>query len=324
MFISRIASFFMVILYTLTSAFSVIPRTFWFGDSQYTVEDSQSILLDAALISDTHSDSDYFHDRSKLLRRAVCGVSQTDRIPDALIIAGDISNASDSREYRRLQGTIRTFNKVETILPAAGNHDVRARDTYEEAMGYFCDFASFCGIETDKPYYSTTVNGYYFIILGSEDQTSIEAYISDEQLDWFENQLTEALKTEKPFFIICHQAMYNSNNVVFNPEAEKNWGIGAQSERVEEIVRKYVPSYDYPVFFISGHLHHNFDEYTVDDDFCDNLWCVTLPSVTKTDNGGLGMAMEVYSDRVLLRARNYITMEWIEDYQYSVPVESAA
>lgn len=322
MFITKITSFFLAIVYTITAAFSFIPRAFWYGREEYTVEDSENILLDVALISDAHSDSSYFHDRSKLLRKAMCGISKTDRMPDALVIAGDISNATDPKEYRRLEGAMRTFNRIETVIPAAGNHDVRASDTYGEAQQYFCDFAEFCGIETDKTYYSTQVNGYSFIVLGSEAQLSIEAEISDAQIEWFEEQLTEAMKTEKPIFIISHQALYNSNNVYYYPENEKNWGLGEQSDEIETIIRKYVPDYGYPVFFISGHLHRSFNEFTVDTDFCENLCCVTLPSITKTEDGGLGMAMEVYSDRVLFRARNYITMDWIENHQYTIPISA--
>lgn len=313
----------MAILYALTGAFSFIPRSIWYGKDEYTVEDSEQILLDVAFISDTHSNSAYFHDRSKLLRKAVCGVSQTDRIPDAMVIAGDVSNASDPKEYSMLEWTMRTFNKVETVLPAAGNHDVRACDTYEEAAGYFCDFAKFCGVETDTTYYSASVNGYSFIILGSEDMLSIEAYISDTQLEWLDAQMAEAVKTEKPVFVVCHQPLYNTNNTYYNPEAEKNWGIGDQTEQVTEILKKYAADYDYPVFYISGHLHHSYDEYSVDTGLCDNLYCVNIPSVTKTEDGGLGLAVEVYSDRVLLRARNYISMEWLEDYKYTIPVQPA-
>ena len=312
----------MVLLYTFTSAFSCIPRVIWYGRDEYSVADSESILLDIALISDTHSDSAYFNERSKMLRKAVCGISKTDNIPDAMVIAGDISNATDPKEYKRLKGTLSTFNKIDTVIPSAGNHDVRAGDSYEEAQEYFCDFASFCGIETEKTYYSVSVKGYPFIVLGSEDTLTIEEYISDEQLEWFEAQLRDAMKTGKPIFIINHQAMYNSNNVTYVPDAEKNWGVGEQSDELEAILRKYVPSYEMPVFFISGHLHRSFNEYTLDTDFCENLYCVTLPSVVKTEGGGLGMALEVYPDKILLRARNYIEMEWLEDYQYTVPLAS--
>ena len=322
MIFTKIASFFMAILYALTSAFSFIPSAFWYGKEEYSVADSETILLDAAFISDAHSDSDYFHDRSKLLRKVLCGISKTDYIPDALVIAGDISNASDAKEFAMLEWSMRTFNKVETVIPATGNHDVRARDTYEEARDNFCDFASFCGIETDKTYYTTSVNGYSFIILGSESQMSLESDISDEQIQWFENQLVEAMQTEKPIFIVCHQPFYNSNNVHFDPSAEKNYGIGAQSAQLEEIVRKYVPDYEYPVFFISGHLHRDYNEYSVDSSFCENLWCVNIPSITKTGEGGLGAVIEVYPDQILLRARNYITMDWLEDYQYEIPIEN--
>lgn len=310
----------MAILYTLTAAFSFIPEAAWYGKQEYSVSDDKSILFDVAMIADTHSDSSYFHDRSKLLRKTLCGISKTDRTPDALIIAGDVSNASDAKEFRMLEWSMRTFNDIENVIPSAGNHDVRARDTFEEAKNNFCDFAAFCGIETDKTYYTAEVKGYRFIVLGSESQLSIEAEISDGQVQWFENQLVDAMKTEKPVFIVCHQAMYNSNNVYYYPEEEKNWGIGEKSDEIEAIIRKYVPDYAYPVFFISGHVHRSFNEYSVDRNFCENLCCVSLPSITKTEDGGLGMAMEVYPDRVLLKARNYITMEWIKNYQYSIPI----
>lgn len=317
---SRISAFFISVLIALTSAFSFIPRQIWFGSEKYEAADSESMILNAALISDTHSDSSFFHDRSKIMRRVFCGVSQTDDIPDVLVMAGDISNASDPKEYRMLEWSMENFNKIGTVLPAAGNHDVRARDTYAEACGYFCDFARFCGIETDKTYYSADVNGFKFIILGSEDKLSLEADISDAQLQWLEAQLIEGMKTNKPVFIVCHQPLYDSNNVRFDPDAEKNYGVGSQSGRIEEILEKYVPDYGYPVFFINGHLHHDFNDYTVDGDFCKNLYCITLPSASKTGEGGLGMALEVYPDKILLRGRNYITAEWINEY--SIPLNT--
>ncbi len=318
MFFTKVAAFIMSILMSFTSAFSFIPASIWFGKETYTVADSENILFDVALISDTHSDSSYFHERSKMMRKVFCGISQTDRVPDALVISGDVSNASDPKEYSMLQWSMNTFNKVENVLPSAGNHDVRARDTYEEALGYFTDFASFCGIETETVYYSAEVKGYNFIILGSDDKLSLEASISDRQLEWLESELVKAMESKKPVFIVCHQPLYNSNNVVYNPEAEKNYGVGEQSAQIEAILKKYVPTYECPVFFVNGHLHHDFDDYTVDGNLCPNLYCITLPSITKTADGGLGMAVEVYPDKVLLRARNYASMEWIEDYQYTI------
>jgi len=321
MIFSRITSLFFAILFSITSVFSFVPRTIWYGKETYSVEDSENILLDVALIADTHSRSKYYNDFNKTIRKTLCGISQTDNIPDALVIAGDISNAASEEEYRMIEWSFDTFNKVPNIIPATGNHDIRGRDTYEESVANFIDFAEFCGIETEKPYYSTTVNGYKFIVIGSEEQLRLEAVVSDEQLTWFEEQMMDAVTTNKPFFIISHQPMYNSHEVYYVEGAEKNHGLGAQSDKIESIIRKYVPDYQYPVFFVTGHLHYSFDENTVDSEFIKNLYSISLPSSTKTEDGGLGMAVEVYSDRILLRARNYITMEWLEDYQYTVELK---
>lgn len=308
----------MAILIAVTSAFSFIPSYIWFGNEKYAPEDEESLLFSAALISDTHSDSSYFNDRSKILRKVMCGISRTDRMPDAMIIAGDISNASDPGEYRMLEWSMQTFGKPGVILPAAGNHDVRAADTFEEAAGYFRDFALFCGIKTDKTYYSAQVGGCIFIVLGSENMLSLEAEVSAEQLEWFEIELAAAVNCGKPVFIVCHQPLYNSNNVYYNPDSEKNWGIGSSSDKVEAILRKYVPDCGSPVFCISGHLHRNFDEHTVDSSFCDNLYCITLPSVTKTGEGGLGMAMEIYPEKILFRAIDYTAAKWINSFTYTI------
>jgi len=320
MIITRITSFFFAVLFSITSFFSFLPRSIWYGREKYSVEDSENILLDVTLIADTHSRSKYYNDFNKTIRKSICGISQTDNVPDALVIAGDISNAASKEEYRMLKWSFDTFNKVPNIIPATGNHDIRGRDTYEESVNNFFDFAQFCGIETDKVYYSVTVKGYRFIILGSEEQQRLEATVSDEQIEWFEEQIKDAITTEKPFFIISHQPMYNSHNVYYEEGAEKNHGLGAQSDKIENIIRKYVPSYKYPVFFITGHLHYSFDENTLDNAFCKNLYSISLPSVTKTEDGGLGMAVEVYPDRILLKARNYISMEWIEGYQYTIQI----
>lgn len=322
MFITRLTAFVFSILFSVTSAFSFIPTSIWYGEETYTVEDSESILLNVALIADTHSKSKYYDEYSKTIRKTLCGISQAETIPDALVIAGDITNAASEKEYRMIEWSFDTFNKVPNVIPATGNHDIRGRDTYEESVDNFYKFTDFCGIKTDKPYYSTTVKGYRFIILGSEKQQRLEATISDEQLQWFENEMKDAITTNKPFFIIAHQPMYESHDIHYVEGAEKNHGLGAESEKVEAIIKKYVPSYQYPVFFISGHLHYDFDEKTLDSTFCKNFYSINLPSSTRTDEGGLGMAVEVYSDKVVLRARNYIEMEWLEDYQYTITINN--
>ncbi len=320
MFFSKITSFFFACLFSVSSVFSFIPSSIWFKKNKYYVEDSESIVFNAALISDIHSQSAYSDDASKTIRKAICGISRTDSVPDVLVIAGDISNASDPKEYRMLEWSLSSFNKIPYIVPATGNHDVRARDSYAEAVGNFYDFADFCGVKIDKPYFNLSVKGYSFIILGSENRRTFEPELSDEQVAWFENSLVEALKTKKPIFIVCHQALYNSNNVIYNPEEAKNWGIGNKSSEIENIIRKYVPDYEFPVFFISGHVHRKFNENTVDLNFCENLCCISLPSILKTKTGGLGMSLEIYPKKAVLKARNYLTMECMSEYCYEIPI----
>lgn len=47
------------------------------------------------------------------------------------------------------------------------------------------------------------------------------------------------------------------------------------------------------------------------------LYCINIPSAVKTGDGGLGMALEVYPGKIILRDRNYITAEWLDKYVYT-------
>lgn len=120
MFISKIVSFLLAILCTVSPLFSGIAEKEWFGEEKYTVEDAENILLDIAVISDTHSSSEFLSEQTELLRRVICGISHTARIPDALVIAGDISNATDKKEYGRLAKTMEVYS--DKILLRAVNY----------------------------------------------------------------------------------------------------------------------------------------------------------------------------------------------------------
>jgi len=98
-------------------------------------------------------------------------------------------------------------------------------------------------------------------------------------------------------------------------------GIGEESEAVERILKKYKK-----VFFFSGHSHMGFcsDKWKNEKGFSnfeeeDSIVMVNLPSLScgnhsAEDNRlGDGLVMEVYSDKVLLRLRDFQKHQWMEN-----------
>jgi len=217
---------------------------------------------------------------------------------DALVLVGDNTMNGQPTEYIMLYGLLSRYNKAANTIVAMGNHDLnRGAYATPDAIARHNFFLQSCtGTVNDKPYYSKAVNGYTFIVLGDEEpQEDTTAVISQAQLDW----LAEALATapaDKPVFVFLHQSL--------NHTFAWSWGgVGEQSQAVREIIERY-PN----VFFFNGHLHAARQVKQID-----GVTYVNLPTLLSGGTNGIGFQVEAYENKVLLRARNYITGEWLDE-----------
>ncbi len=286
-----------------------------FGEKYYP-DDKDKILLNSALIADIHTDGDALRDRNNIIRSGIAGISRSAVPVDALVMAGDITNSAAKVEYTNLNRFMATYNKAVHIIPEMGNHDSRGTSIYpdfEEASEFFRDFCTVQGIETDKNYYSTIVNGYYFIVMGTEALLQNNAYISDEQLRWLDETITLAEKSGKPVFIINHQPLSGTGDM---DTSSKNSGcVGEASDEIRSILLRHAQG-GTVLLYVSGHLHSDLCDGTFDSE--GSVYYLNLPAFLYSYGGGCGFAMEVYENRILLRARNYITGEWMTDGTYEI------
>ena len=316
----------------MTDLLNDIFRTFWcvivsfislipFLGTLYTPENPDSVLLTAAVAADLHADGNPVRDRNDNLRRAFAGISKASPGLDALVLVGDITNSAHEKEYTNLNRMMSAFNKTKTLIPAMGNHDARGT-SIDPDFGEACTlFGSFCrrfGIETEKTYYSRSVNDYRFIVLGTEQLLENSAYVSDEQILWLDRELESASADGKPVFIICHQPL---KGTVPGSNGE-GAHLGEQSDRVKAVIEKYTSSGTTVVFF-SGHKHSGFSAQTVTQQ--GNLWCVDLPSLqycgADGSNSGDGMTLEVYSAKIVLRGINFISGARYANFRFEIPLE---
>ncbi len=279
--------------------------------SAYAPEDADGALLNVAVVSDLHTNDWTPHKHNVKLMRLLCGVSKSETPLDALVFPGDLTETAQRKQYAILAELLKTYAKAKNILPASGNHDVRGVmgvEEYEKNMRNYYAFCDTVGVQTDKPYWTQNVGGYTFIVLGSEAEEKDCAYISPTQILWLDETLSLAEKIGRPIFLICHQPLAHTNNV------DAAWPVagtlGAQSDAVETILEKHADT-GLPILYISGHLHEEFSAYSFENPH-DNLYCLNLPSAQYND-GGKGVMLEVYADRVRIRTRDFIAGEWLED-----------
>ncbi len=276
-------------------------------------KDSANVKMSAVLFADSHirdtGFSEYF------FQNAFKDIENSEEDFDAFVLAGDITEFGDMASYEITWNVIENYCPIETVMLATGNHDIRL--AYEKQTSMIMNKQSeYFATEIEKPYYSYDVNGYTFVVMGSDEWQLEKATISDEQLSFLDSELSRATENGKPAFVVCHQPLENTHGL---PEVWQNGGIGEQSDEVLAILTKYKN-----VFFINGHLHDGVCEKSLEVLSEENgVYSINLPAYGKeNDYGkylqpGLGTYMEVYDSEVVFTARDFRQGKALEGYTRS-------
>lgn len=271
--------------------------------------------------------SNYLLEREQYVRAASEDLANAETPVDALLIAGDIAENGLYAEFQFVYDRI-VNTGVSHYIMATGNHDIRLR-LYSDSLKHFTKFTNALNesagsdLRVDSMHYRYNVNGYEFVVLGSDKTEFEEAYISDEQLEWLDATLKETSATGKPTFVILHQVLKGTNNVenAWNSSVEGAGSVGEQSDELEEIMNRYDN-----IILISGHLHQGFGIGTYE--LVGKIHSVNLPSITIENKdgdeagniSGIGYMVEVYEEKVLFRARNFASGIYMPDYDITIDI----
>ncbi len=286
---------------------------------------------DAKLVFATVADpqvSNYMFGRYQSFQEACIDLRNAERL-DAIVGIGDIAENGLAEEY---QLAYDEFAPIDTrFIMATGNHDIRLR-AYSQSTSRFYKFIdSLNGEETiagrvyseGKLAYSEVVNGYKFIVMGSDKTEFEEAYISPEQLEWLDKEL--ATEKGKPVFVVLHQPLKLTHNLPTtwgNGTNKEAGSVGDQNDEIKAVLAKHAD--DSTVILITGHLHAGFSQYSYQQ--IEGFHSVNVPALSienkdgeEGGNGsGLTYIVEVYEDEVLLRARNCRTGEWLPKWDTEI------
>ncbi len=297
---------------TVGTYISSLPRVIK-GRNKTSKNSELDEVFKVALTADLHTDGDGYRDRTDVLRKCFAGIS-ANYAPHAIVMAGDITNAGHVLEYGHLKRLLNFYAKGIKVVPQMGNHDGRGTSIYpfyEEGLELFLDFCDFCGIKTKKPYFTTDIHGYTFIVLGPEKTVHNESYITEEQISWLDEQLEKASKIGKPVFIVNHQPPNNRNGV--NVHSVGAGGIGENSDIVDNTLLKHAEK-GLKMLYVSGHMHRQ-DEYSFEKAH-DNLYYLNLDTLEYKK--GLGYKMEVKGNDIHLEGFDFVKNTSVEGRVYDI------
>lgn len=311
----------------------VLPSVFGTSNAANAPLDAKNCLLNFAAISDTHIHEDGDGGYNDMIFSLVMpDMEKAESKLDALVVAGDVTDHGEEAQWQYLQNLISQYDPAEKILLAVGNHDTWTDEGKKSAKQLFVEYSKkITGTKVSNVYYSTTVNGYYFIFLGSEKDNT-DAYFSQKQLNWLDGEMKKAAKTKKPIFVVSHWPLNETHGL---PETwgddeytKMTGGMGEQSAKVKNILNKYKN-----VFLISGHIHSGLSNTAMAErngyqsiEKYGNIVSVNLPTINAVSSRGhfmlgTGYNVEVYKDKVVFRARNYAAECWLPGYDYTVKLK---
>lgn len=307
----------------------------FFGASQEANAplDPENCLLNFAAIADTHVKADGDGGYNDMIFDVVMSDLQSAEVKaDALVFVGDITDHGEESQWQYFANLMSNYDPAGRILLAIGNHDTWTEEGSKSAKQLFTEYnKKITGNKISNVYYSTKVNGYSFIFMGSEGDNTA-AYFSKKQLNWLDSELKKAAKSKKPIFVISHWPLNQTHGLPVtwgeDEYTDMTGGMGEQSAQVKKILNKYKN-----VFLISGHIHSGFSNEAMAEkngyqsiEKYGNIVSVNLPTANAvTDRGhfmlGTGYNVEVYKDKVVFRARSYAAESWLPGYNYTFEIK---
>ncbi|TVY09408.1 metallophosphoesterase family protein [Paenibacillus cremeus] len=289
-------------------------------------------LFSFMILSDTHVNS-YAAEQSDKLRKALDDITSFESKVETVLITGDITDSGTESDYREYNKIIKDYSKKLPPLHAnMGNHDYYSiwidkhgqwdKDAMPNGKSDAQSRKAFISqFKMDQIYHDFYVNGYHIIMLSQEayvqekPEVGEGAWYSDAQMAWFKQKM-EPHKDGSPVFVMIHQPL---------PSIGQD-GATHQLIRAKEF-RSILKPYS-NVFVFSGHRHENFragQHYTPE-----SFHWFHNASVGRTrslsQNSPLtsqGLYVQVYSDRVTLRAREFMDRTWIKEGNWSIPLKRA-
>lgn len=285
---------------TLITFFMIISPAFGGSGATYEAKNPEDLVTSFAVVSDIHVETNRpeAYENYKNLLEGIKGGKDI----DAAIYTGDNVMNGQTLESILFYGALRAIKPAKNNFVVAGNHDLGngEGDLPELLKNYIYNNDFYLDSDVGEGYYYNVVEGCYVICLISEDPTSEDFQMSKKQYDWLEGVLKEAAAADAPIFVFNHFPLryLDGNTEVTGVE-------------LANLLTTYGTD-----LYVHGHIHDHLG--------ADNFYTwygvksVNLPRSTELTEyeAGDGIVIEVYENEFVVRGRDFIAGEWIEELRY--------
>ncbi|WP_232243091.1 S-layer homology domain-containing protein [Paenibacillus sp. GSMTC-2017] len=267
------------------------------------------------VLSDMHIMGDPNHIHNKHLDDTLKDIAALSPDSDGIMTVGDNTENGTEAQYKELA---RIFDLYKDQLPESffieGNHDVRWAD-WDNQTELFKKYTNM----TSK-YYDVWIKGVHFIFLGTEKGLKDYSYLTDEQLKWLDEKLSEDAAANKPVFVFHHQPL---KNTVSGTQVSKNPSFYWYGVRQDKEFKTILSKHPQAILF-SGHTHWELGSMdTMYNAKYSTMFNTAATSYLWTDSnaskvGNQGYFVEVYDNKVLVKGRDFMNDKWIANAQFEV------
>ncbi|TVX94720.1 hypothetical protein FPZ44_12625 [Paenibacillus agilis] len=276
-------------------------------------------LVSFEVITDMHITNNKSHVHNKNIEDALQDIIALNPDSSGLMMVGDNTENGTEAEYKELE---RIFNLYKKDLPETyfvqGNHDVRWSDWGKTSEL----FAKYTNMKSN--YFDVWIDGYHFIFIGTEKGLKDYSYLSETQLKWLDEKLSENASPDKPKFIFHHQPLKNTVAGANEGTLKTNYWYGVrQDTELKKILTKHPQS-----ILFSGHTHWELGaKDTMYNAKYATMFNAAATSYLYTDenkskDGSQGYFVEVYDDKVLVKGRDFRNDKWIPNAQFEVSLST--
>lgn len=278
-------------------------------------------ILQIPIINDVHIETKTQEDRFIKALKDYKNIAPNYK---AIVVNGDLTESGTEQQYNDFMNIL-IPNNAQKIL-TIGNHEFYEGLTditkTKTDKFYIERFKNKTG--ENNVYYDKWIEGYHFIVLGSEQsrmsniKNGDDAIISDEQYNWLEDTLKIGASSSKPIFVFLHQPI---SNTVYGSET---CGTDFKNTKFINILNKYPQ-----VILFSAHSHNLLNHpRTV---YQDGFTIVNTGAVAYTCINGekgydygpseysQGILLDIYKDRIEIKAREFSNHTFINAYTIKFP-----
>ena len=296
--ISTVLIYLKDLIATIMTLLMMMSPAFGGNGVAFEAERPDDLITSYAVVSDIHVETNNPASYQNL-SDVLYGIKAGEDI-DTVVYTGDNVMNGQVLEDLFFYSAIRAVMPAENNFVITGNHDLgNGEGDYAKLREKFLfNNTVYLGQRHKTDYYYNVVNGCYMISLTSESNSPSEFRMGEEQFKWLESVLKEANEADAPIFIFNHFPI--------------RYLTGIDTARLTKLLADYGTD-----LFVHGHIH---DDLGTDNFYqVSGIKCVNLPRITETVDyeAGDGIVVEVYEDEFLVKGRNFITGEWIEELQYT-------